>query len=746
MLAASPLAPLKSQEPSIETGKVSNDERSAIATQPAESTPTSTPKEEGSLHLKITWSDKSAAAGVGVRAFAWRRADPYHNSLVAVTDSAGSIRLEHLAVGFVSVDLDRNYDAPCIAEIVAGQETEKSIEIPRGLDVKGRVVDANSRAVADADVYMNGFAQGEGFEGFIVARSGPDGSFIARDVATWTCFSARAPMRTPTIQHRVTGAAGQSTEVTLAFESPGGELTGRVLDVDGRPIAFAQVLVGLERRFEQFVLPDGTLCLKPASQLAITNAQGEFRFPGVELGTWPLQARAQGYVPTKEDVVIEPQRSIQRELVLARACTVRGSVRDARGAPVANAQVQRLPSGFASPMAVARESGEFTLGNLPVGTFKLEAEADHRGRAELTFIGEPGGELHADFVLSIGNTLRGRIVAPGQKVDGWVIDAQGMNGQVVYMDTSFTDAEGRFTFTNCPDVPLRVNVRKGGVFEIARVENVRPSPQELLIEPDPTLMPSIKIRGRVVDESGRPLAAEIYPSNPRFNGGTILRNDAESGRFEIGPFAPGEWRLRVCAPGLACAELGPNRVEPDGMWDVGDIVLKRGGSLTVRFARKDGRDLTVPRMSIRTTEGHWFRIDGTGDRAVSEPLNAGHYLLHFEGDGEGHTAPDTIAFDMRDAEPQELQVILRDARRVTFEVRGTTVPESDVIEIEVLKGTGEVVGSLRVPSNAPPEQRALWLSAGHYSFNAHSGTKQALHGEFVIEPAGTTESIPVEFR
>jgi hypothetical protein len=101
---------------------------------------------------------------------------------------------------------------------------------------------------------------------------------------------------------------------------------------------------------------------------------------------------------------------------------------------------------------------------------------------------------------------------------------------------------------------------------------------------------------------------------------------------------------------------------------------------------------------------------------------------------------------MRDAEPQELQVILRDARRVTFEVRGTTVPESDVIEIEVLKGTGEVVGSLRVPSNAPPEQRALWLSAGHYSFNAHSGTKQALHGEFVIEPAGTIESLPVEFR
>jgi hypothetical protein len=197
---------------------------------------------------------------------------------------------------------------------------------------------------------------------------------------------------------------------------------------------------------------------------------------------------------------------------------------------------------------------------------------------------------------------------------------------------------------------------------------------------------------------------------------------------------------------LACRTLGPNRVEPDGVWEVGDVVLRRGGSLTVRFSRNDGRELTLPRSSIRTTDGHWFRIDGTGDRAVSEPLNAGHYLLHFEGDGEGHTAPDTIAFDMPYAEPQELQVILREARRVTFEIRGTTVPESDVIEIEVLKGTGEVVGSLRVPPNAPAEKRALWLSAGHYSFNAHVGTSKVLHGEFDVDLAGATEAIAVEFH
>jgi RNA polymerase sigma-70 factor (ECF subfamily) len=739
-----PAAPLKSPEQSIEASQRSNDERAAVATRPAQSAATPL-KEEGSLHLKITWSDKSAAAGVGVRAFAWQGADPYHNTFVAVSDSEGSIRLEHVAAGFVSVNLDRNYGEPCIAQILAGQETEKSIEIPRGLDVKGRVVDASSRAVADADVFMNGFAMGEGFEGFIVARSGPDGSFVARDVATWTCFSARAPMRTPTIQHRIVGAAGQSIEITLAFESPGGEISGRVLGPDHRPIAFVQVLVGPDQRSigEQFVLADGTLCLKPASQLAITNAQGEFRFAGVELGTWPLQVRAQGFAPIKTEVVIEAKRAIHRDLDLVRACIVRGSVHDLRGAPVEKAQVQVQPSGFASPLAITKASGEFTLGNLPVGAFKLVAERDQLGRAEQTFIGEAGAELHADFVLSTGNALRGRIVAPAQQVGGWTVDVQGIDGPVVYQDMTLTDAEGRFTFVNCPDVPLRVEVRKSGVFEIARVENVRPGPQELLIEPDPTLMPSIKIRGRVVDESGHPLAAEIGQSNPRFNGGTIVRNDAESGRFEIGPFAPGEWRLRICAPGLACGTLGPNRVEPDGVWDVGDVVLKRGASLTVRLSRKDGRELTVPRMSIRTTDGHAFRIDGTGDRAVSEPLNAGHYSLHFEGDGEGHTSPDTIAFDMNDAEPQELQVVLHEGRRVTFEMRGATIPESDVIELEVVKGTGEAVATLRVPANAPAEKRVVWLSVGHYAFSAHASTKTS-HGEFDI--ASAAESVAVDFE
>jgi RNA polymerase sigma-70 factor (ECF subfamily) len=745
-LLATPIARSESREPSIESAGGADDERSAVAKRPAESTPTIPPKQEGSLHLSVTWCDKSVAAGVGVTVYAWGGADPYHTAFVVKTDAAGSIRLDHVAVGFVSAILDRNHRAQCVAQIAAGQEVEKSIEIPRGLDIKGHVVDSDSRPVADADVYMNGFGMGEGFEGFIVARSGADGSFVARDVEHLTCLSARAPMRAPTIQHVIGGAAGESIEITLAFEAPGGELTGRVFGPDGRPVAFAQVLVGPQQRFEQFVLGDGSTALKPASQLSITNADGEFRFRGVELGTWPLQARAQGFAPIKVDVAIEPGRAVRREIELARACTVRGSVRDARGAPVSGAHVQAQPWGFASPLAVTTKQGEFALGNLPVGTFKLEVQADQRGRAEQTFIGEAGAELHADFQLSTGNTLKGRIVAPGEKLKDWVIDAQGMPGEPVYLDTSFTDVEGRFTFVNCPDIPLRLDVRRGGIYSVAHVENVRPGAEEVLIEPDPALMPSVKIRGRVVDGSGRPLAAGLMPTSPRFNVGSIESNDATTGRFEIGPFAPGEWRLKVSARGLASRGIGPSRLEPDAVWDVGDVVLKRGGSLTVRFARKDGREFALPNLSVRSSDGQWFRISASGDRAVSEPLNAGHYVMRIEADADGRTAADAIGFDMHEDEPQELQVMLQTGHRVTFELRGTTDTEPGVFAIEVLNSSREEVAALRFPGDAPAAQRGLWLSAGHYALTAHTGDANVSRAEFDVDPTGMAAPIPIEFH
>jgi RNA polymerase sigma factor (sigma-70 family) len=738
---AAPIVPVEPAKAALETAATASDERTPIAAPVAVEAPQPPAGNEGSLRLSVTWSDKTVAAGVGVTLFAWRAPDPYHSALRATTDAAGSILFRRVAAGPATIDFDRSKRTNSSATIVGGEETTKFVELPRGIDVQGSVVDTAGRGVADADVFLTSFGYAENYEGFVVARSGADGSFFVRDVEPMTCLSARAPMRTPTVEHSVGGATDRAIAMTLAFEAPGGELTGRVLDPDSHPVAFAKVLVGDDHRFDQFTLPDGSLGLKPPAQLAITDERGEFRMQGVELGTWPLRVRAKGYAPVELEVTIEPARATRRDIDLTPACVLRGSVRDASGAPVKGAQLKALPQGFASPLAVTTADGSFVLENLPAAEFRVEVQADQRGRAERTFLGGAGVELRAEFVLSTGSVLRGRVHAPGQKLAGWIIEARSMPGQAMYLDSSTTDSEGRFTFSNCPDAPLRLDARTHGIHPVARLENVRAGPEEVVIEPDPTLLPSIRIRGRVLDESMRAVAASVMPSNPRFDFGSREDVDAETGRFELGPFAPGEWSLNVSAPDFPNMRVGPQHVDPDGIWDVGDVTLARGGTLIVHLTREGGGELSPPQILLRSANGPTQRMSVSGDRATSPPLAAGRCLVHVYGDESN--APQIAHCEIRAGETSELEVVLHNGQPVSFEIRGATGAHPLALQIQQPDGT--YLQSLWLEKPSSPATWSARLLPGHYLFAANAGEMRA-KGDFDVAASGAAQQVVIELH
>ncbi|MCA8952448.1 MAG: carboxypeptidase regulatory-like domain-containing protein [Planctomycetes bacterium] len=176
-------------------------------------------------------------------------------------------------------------------------------------------------------------------------------------------------------------------------QTPGARLSGTVLDPHSRPVVGA--LVTAER--------DGEVLTK-----SYTDASGLFvltRLPRAEL---VIRAR-----PNTDDLgaayvdLADPRRepTTVRTLPTRRLA---GSVKDASGAPVANAWVAftplaRAPFGALSAATRADESGRYELDRVPVGTVAVRAWApDHAG-----FAGSVAGDGDAmlDCVFDDGEPI-----------------------------------------------------------------------------------------------------------------------------------------------------------------------------------------------------------------------------------------------------------------------------------------------------------------------------------------------------
>lgn len=181
-------------------------------------------------------------------------------------------------------------------------------------------------------------------------------------------------------------------EVLLA---PGGELRGRVVDGDARPVAGAHLVLSAR------TVPEGNSELRglhppllPASPLcrATTDESGAFVLAGAPVGAWVLVAsgspEGEPRVPVARALEIAAGASTSvGELVLASAepaLVLRGSVRDPAGVPAAHVRLELLEADTARPAGaggVARADGTFWL-LVPRGTRWIVAAHDPEGRFE----------------------------------------------------------------------------------------------------------------------------------------------------------------------------------------------------------------------------------------------------------------------------------------------------------------------------------------------------------------------------
>lgn len=361
-------------------------------------------------------------------------------------------------------------------DAAAGKKVELELVLTRGATVRGRVVDENGGPVAGASVLARAADRGRGgmmdwatnLVGERPVQSAADGSFE---------LAALTPGKLNVLVAHTGFVGGDTGELELADGavladvvvrlSRGGSVAGTVTFPDGKPAAHTSVTVyepvnGGKRRRD----------LDGESHSTATEADGSFAITGLGAGPYRVVAhhaervdpanadeaaattavaaarraedsmvgeirndtseiRVNGkvvridtrvWLATREDVAANSQ---SLALVLAPPPGLAGRVVDEKGAPIRRFIASATPDWSSGTvldrtvhaMAVDAETGEFALGGVPAGTWRVSIEAEgyvQAGEKPLAVV-----PLAQELVVTLGSAgkIRGTVVDPlGQPV------------------------------------------------------------------------------------------------------------------------------------------------------------------------------------------------------------------------------------------------------------------------------------------------------------------------------------------
>jgi hypothetical protein len=209
-------------------------------------------------------------------------------------------------------------------------------------------------------------------------------------------------------------------------------LTGKVTEVDGRPLGHVTVLVykaGVKTGYSSFC----PSCYRDCGKRAVTDAAGNFRIDGLSRDLWfELLVVHDGFIPAfvkKVDPLTGPAPTAVmrvRPPITGSSSVVRGQVEDTFGTPMPDATVTTfaIQAGASSiygaprldPIAVTNDKGFFERSYAgPASKMALIVEA--RGMAP-KFVILPTGTERQKVVVSLGALVRGRIMKDGKPMAG----------------------------------------------------------------------------------------------------------------------------------------------------------------------------------------------------------------------------------------------------------------------------------------------------------------------------------------
>lgn len=674
------------------------------------------------------------------------------------TAADGTFRVEGLAAGRVELRAKAPQHVKTKVRATAG-DASVSIRLVRGVRLAGSVTCAKEPVIG-ASVVIAGAE----------TKSGAGGRFEFE--------AAHLPSETMLVTAQGCVSQGRTLSLTLDGPNadveivldPAGSAAGRVSAIGGGPIEGARVaLAGSGNIFADMMgmggAGGGRFDVPPA--LAVTDAQGAFEMHGIPTGATKLRVEADGWLGATVSIDVKRDRVAPVEALLLKESVLTGTVRDAKGAPLAGAKVRVAvpPKDAASGMmanmlggtfrsGLADAEGRFEVHGLAEGTRKVRVEA----AKHLTF--EDEVELPAqstvkrDFALNEGYRISGTVAGPdgkpfaGAKVYVTGKPAGGSAGAIAAMfggsgrsknAAAESGADGTWSADGLPEGPYEVTAKAEGFLD-AEAKDIEPARTDVAL----ALRAAATIRGRVLDASdGLPIPGASVQrkakdaskarggrNNPfaamMGSRGASVTTDAE-GAFEIKSIEPGGYDLTASLRGYADSAAVTVNCAAGETTDGIEILLPAGVDVAGRVIEK-ATGAGVPGAvvwSVRADAGlgGFTATDFTGGTPQA-PASA----ISATSDADGR-------FVLEGLSPGKITLEVRVADHAPATAPGVTAPSTDVVVS--VTGGGFVAGRVTGADGASVGGATVMMMRGMMGQGARQAKTDA-DGEYRFErlPAG----------
>lgn len=607
-------------------------------------TPVANPT-SATLTVRAIWQETGAPA-VGMQLLCYAE-----NSKVgkkARTDERGLVEFADLQPGehFVATLLGSER-----ATLAAGEHRSLDLELESGKTEAGIVVDLADVPVAGAEI-LACFRGVEPQRTYVMGTSDIEGRFSVAGVPLYAALGARHPALGTSDFRLLLGSPSQGPPTTtLRLPGVTRRVSGRVVDRHGQPVAGAWVRVGESiPAVRRDAMASGLVVMqRPPATLVESSTDGSFSMEGLQAHAQPLLVCRDGLAAHRETLELEFGDAANLQIVLRRGGVLIGTVRDEAGLLLADVAVHRVGATYPEPWSTATNaSGEFRFEGLPVGEVEILIHPGSKQSVHRAFTFTAAETQRTEITLLDESRIRGRLVdLDGVALVGWRVALVGGEEMT-------TDSAGAFA-CKVAGGDHTLTVRNAtSEHEVVRYLGVVASADEQTMVIATARSGGIRLRGRVVDPDGRPLAGvEVFARQGDAQVLELRGSSAVDGTFLLGALAPGKAELIAKHDELVFApmSIAMRAGEPH---DVGEIRAVRPASLQVRLIGSKFV-LSHARIELIAGELHRKTLDSGPVRTIAKIL-PGRYQLVIRVDG---TERQRIEVELGAGERKQHDVVLR---------------------------------------------------------------------------------------